>query len=113
MKRRVPALARGLEHVDRAHHVDLGVERRARGRDPHVDLGREVEDHLGLLLLQQSRDEVAVTDVLDDKLSASRQRGLEVRPASGREVVQRDYLVAAFDQRVDQVGTDEPCASRN
>ena len=38
---------RGLAHVERPEHVDLGVEQRLRHRHPHVELRGEVEDHLG------------------------------------------------------------------
>ena len=110
-KRRVAGPAGCLEHVDRAHHVDLGVERRPRGRHAYVDLGGEVEDGLRLFLFEQLGNRVCVADVLDDQLCAPRLRGLDVRPASRREVVQYDHVVAALDQRVDQVGPDEPCAS--
>ena len=38
---------RRLADVERAEHVDLGIEQRLRHRHAHVELGREMEDHFG------------------------------------------------------------------
>jgi hypothetical protein len=52
-----------------------------------------------------------VADVGLDQLGARRQRPVEVLAPPGREVVDDRHLVAAREQRVDQVGADEAGAA--
>ncbi len=105
--RPVPARARCLQHVGGAADVDRGVEGRVLERFADVDLGGEVEDRLGLAVGGDLAQRPAVADVELEQLSARRQRSLEVDPPPGDEVVDDRHLVAAHEQRVDQIRADE------
>ena len=59
----------------------------------------------------QRRQRRGVADVELDQLGAGRQRPVEVLPPAGREVVDDRHLVAAREQRVDQVRADESRAA--
>ena len=65
-----------VEHVDRALHVDARVEGRIGGGLAHVDLGGEVEDHLGL-------------DAGEQRRPPPRRRGCPSRPARRRSAARR------------------------
>ena len=89
---------RRLEHLDGADDVDGRVVVGPRDRGHHVGLRGEVEDDV-------RRAEVeAVADVPLDE----RGGGVQVLALAGREVVDRDDLVAALDEPVDEVRPDEP-----
>ena len=109
--RRDAGAARGLEHVDRAADVDLRVERRVGDRAADVDLGREVEDHVGRRGGDERGDALGVADVGLVQHGAAGERALEVGGAARGEVVEHLDGVAALDQRVDEVGPDEPGAA--
>ena len=66
---------------------------------------------LGLRSARQRGQRGAVADVELDQLGAGRQRPVEVLAAAGREVVDDRHLVAAREQRVDQIRADEAGAA--
>ena len=104
--------ARGLEHVDRALDVDARVGGGVGHRLAHVDLRAEVEDASGFTRSTSSTHRVGVADVCLDELgAAARERAVEVLAPAGREVVDDGHLVAALEQRVDEVRADEAGAA--
>jgi hypothetical protein len=64
-----------------------------------------VEDRLGTDLLEEHVERLA--DVVDVELRAL----VQVLALAGREVVDGEDLVTADDERVDDVGADEPGAA--
>ena len=96
--------ARGLEHPDRPADVHVGVVLRPLDRDAHVHLGAEVEADLG----------THVVEVLVQRLAQVRHhepRALgHVLALAVREIVEREHLVAAREQRLDDMRADEPRA---
>ena len=92
--------AGGLEDVQRSEHVHLGVEDGLRDRGSDVRLRRQVDDELGPDLVEQAVEGLA--DVV-----LVHRRGGDVLAAPGGEVVDDVDLVAALDQRIDDVRPDE------
>jgi hypothetical protein len=99
-----------LGQVHRAQDVLRDVEQRVGHAHPHVDLRGQVEDHLGSHLGDQPGQR-GVQDVQLAERAAGGQRGVEVLPAAAAQVVDRDHLVAAAQQPVDQGRPDEPGAA--
>jgi dTMP kinase len=91
--------------VQRSDDVDVGVEIRLLHRDAHVDLCREVEAGVGPNLREQRAGIGA--NVADVQLRAV---GDVLARAAG-EVVEHVHLVAACQERVDEVRADEARAS--
>jgi hypothetical protein len=77
----------------------------------HVDLRGEVEHDLGARPLEQLEHRPGVTDVGLDQLGAALERRRQVLPPAGRDVVHHGHLVAAVEQRVDEVRADEAGAA--
>jgi hypothetical protein len=102
---------RGLEHVDRAHDVDARVPGRVLDRLAHIDLRREVEDDVGPRRGEHAAHPVRVADVGLLEARAARERGGEVLALAGGQVVDDQDLVAAIEQRVDEVRADEAGAA--
>ena len=96
-----------LEQVQRPGDVDVQVEDRIRDRAADVDLGGEVEDDLRPPLVEQVGDRGGVRTSDSTSSAPAPIAPVEVLPASAREVVDHDDVVAALDQRVDQVRADE------
>ena len=69
-----------------------------------------MEDDLGPA--DRSMDPFVRTEVALDDLDVASERG-EVRAAPGREVVEHADVVAALEQRLDEVRADEPGAARD
>ncbi len=84
--------ARRLEHVERAEDVHLGVEDRLLHRRSDVGLRSQVEHEVGV-----ERERFA--DVVLDQLRA----GIDELTPSRGQVVDDGHLVAARDERVDDV----------
>ena len=102
---------RGAQDVDGALDVRARVGRGVGHRLPHVDLGGEVEDDVGLRLTDRLGHRVGVADVdLHEPRAVLRCLG-EVRALAGREVVEDGDRVAAGDQAVDEVRADEAGAA--
>jgi hypothetical protein len=72
-----------------------------------------VEDDLRPRLAEDLGDRTGVGDARLAQDGASRQRPVEVLAPAGREVVEDGHLVAAGHQRIDQIGSDEPCSTRD
>ncbi len=82
----------GLERVHRPDDVHLRVERRPLHRRADVGLRGEVEDDVGATLER-------LADVVGTKLRSR----VDVVAATRAEVVEDDDLVAARDERVDEM----------
>ena len=108
-------LARSLQHIERAHDVDRGVEGRSGNRDAHVGLGGQVEDQLGTTPRHQLDDRrCADVQRMDGEGPARAAAGLgQIQERARREVVDDVDLVPFDEQAVDQIGSDEPGASRD
>ena len=92
---------RGLEHAHGADDVHVGVELGPLDGGADVGLCGEVEDDLGARLVEggvRVRADVAVVQA---------RRAVQVLARPGGEVVEHVYLVAAGEQRIDEVGADE------
>ena len=92
---RTPRPARRLGQSDRADDVDRRVELRVGDRAPHVDLGGQVEHHLGPVLGEDG-DQVGVDDVgLDEDVRPGCRRRCSrfaARPVA--EIVEADDACA-------------------
>ena len=93
--------ARRLEHVHRPEHVHLRVEERLLDGGADVGLRGEVDDELGPELVEERAERLA-----DVVLVHGRGR-VQVLAPPGGEVVDDVHLVAARDERVDDVRADE------
>src|SRR5579864_756083 len=91
---------RRLENADRAEHVHVGVERGIFDGDAHIHLGREMEHRLRSYCVE---DRVRVANVADMELGFA---GDPLALAPGKVVEDMD-LVAARDQRIDDMRADE------
>ena len=104
-------LVRVLEHDLGAVHVGLDRAHRRFDDQLHADGGREVEDDVAAI------DELGQQRLVRDRVDrCSRNPGaaLEVRDVvdrPGRQVVEDEHLVAAVEQRVGQVRSDEAGAA--
>ena len=87
---------RGREDVHRADDVDRRVVVRALHRRLDVGLRREVEDDVGV-------DRERLADVVLEQ----RRGGVHVLALAGGEVVDDRHVVAARDERVDEIRPDE------
>ena len=94
-----------LEDAHRPEHVDRGVLDRVLDRDAHVRLRREVEDGLGPNCVEEVVERLA--DVADVQLGAA----AHVLGRAVDERVDDGHLVAARDERVDDVRADEAGSS--
>jgi hypothetical protein len=83
------------------------------GRLAHVDLRRQVEDAVRPRVLQDLPHSLRVAHVPLHEAGPGVQRVRQVLVPSGGEVVDHDHLVAALEQRVDQVRADEPGPTRH
>jgi hypothetical protein len=95
---------RRLEHLDRPEHVDGRIVRRSVNRDAHVDLGAEVEAELGPRLAEHLGETLSHV-ALDESHALGQVLALAVG-----EIVDDRHLVAARQQRLDDMRADEPCA---
>ena len=91
-----------FEDADRAHDVDVGVVVGPLDGDPNVGLGRQMDDELRRDRLE---DGVGRPDV---GLVQGRPGGDVLAPPL-REIVEDVHLVAACEQRLDDVRADEAC----
>ena len=66
-----------------------------------------MEDDLGAGAFEDPREGTGVADVLLEQLGAARERAVEVLAPSRREIVDDGHLVAAGEQGVDKVRSDE------
>ena len=101
-----PGGASGFEDAHRPDDVDLGVEDGPLDRRADVGLGGEMEDDVGPELSAE-RFDGGVADVELVELGA----GGEVVARAGGEVVDDVHLVAAREQRVDDMRADEARAA--
>ena len=88
-----------LDDVERAHHVDFAVAPGVLDRGDHARLRGEVEDRVGLDLLDERQQPVEFDDVQLAQLGVC---GDAARIAGG-QVVDDRHLVALAEQRVDDV----------
>src|SRR5207247_844184 len=94
--------ARGFQNADGADHVHVGVVPGPLDRDPHVGLRREMENGGRP---QGVEDGVRIADVG----GMERRPGGHVLSPSLREIVEHMHLVAAREQRLDDMRADEAC----
>ena len=94
-------VARRLEDADRSHHVDFRVEVRTRDRHAHVGLGREVEACVGPDGFENGQG------VRADIRCVHHGVFRDVLALPRRQVVEDVHLVAAREQRLDQMRADE------
>jgi hypothetical protein len=100
------ARTRRLQHRDRPEHVHRRVVLRPVDRDAHVDLSRKVTAQLGPRLFEDLGQPFA--NVVHDEAH----RLGDVLSLAVREVVDDRHLVAARQQRMNDVRADEaraPC----
>ena len=96
-----PGQAGRFGQPHRADDVDRGVELRVGHRAPHVDLRRQVEHHLGPVLVED-RVQIRGDDVrLDEDVCRVVGQMLEVGRATAREIVQPHNRVTVRQQTVD------------
>ena len=103
---------RGAENVNRPLEVDPCVVRRVRNGLAHVDLGGEMEDHVGLGAAHGVAHSLGVADVDLLERGSAGQRVLEVFALAGGEVVDDDDLIPAREESVHEVRADESGAAR-
>ena len=101
-----PGGTRRLEDAHSPDDVDLGIEGGPLDRGADIGLGREVEDDVRPKLRAQRLDG-GIPDVELMEHSA----GGEVVSRTGREVVDYVHLIPAREQGVDDMRTDEACAT--
>jgi hypothetical protein len=89
--------ARRLEHADRSEHVDVGVQVRLRDGHAHVRLRGEVEARVGSDGIEDGRG------VGPDVRLVQGRPVRDVFAPPAREVVEHVHLVAAREQRLDNV----------
>jgi hypothetical protein len=70
-----------------------------------------VEDDLGPRRREGGADEVEVADVGDVEVEPAAHRVRHPAPRRPAQVVERRHVVAAGEQRVDEMGADEPGAA--
>jgi hypothetical protein len=98
---------RGLEHVERALHVDLAVARGIGHRGRHAGLRGQVVDRLGPRGVDGRVEPRPLRDV--DLLEVG--AGRDVLGLAGRQVVDHDDAVPVGEQRCGYVRADEPRAA--
>ncbi len=106
---RAPGAPRPFEDAQRTDDVDLGVEHGVSHRDPHVDLGSQVEDHFRLAPHHQV-DEVGRANVQLVKIEAPAAVGPslgQVGERSRRQVVHHVHRLAFGQKAVHQGRPDE------
>jgi hypothetical protein len=102
-----------VEQVERAGHVHVDVELRLADRRPHARLRREVHHLVGLRACERVEHGGAIAQVaLDQRERLARERAAQVPPldrrvVEGVEVVEPDDGVAAREQPVAQMRSDE------
>ena len=104
----------GLRHQEGAAHVDVGVEGRRLDRGTHAGLRREVHDEVDLPPGEDPLDQFLVPHVPFEQLEAvppdepGEVPFLDLPRVERIEVVQPDDARAARDERLRDVGADEP-----
>ena len=98
---------RGVDQVDAAEQVVLVVEPFDEVAQAFGGERREVEDVREAVLVEQTTHEL---DVQDRSLDERRARA-DVAAQAARQIVERDDLVAAREERIDDVRADEPRGS--
>ena len=108
-------LSCALEDVERAHHVDGGVEGGALHRDPHVGLCGQVEHQLGAAARHQldHRGHRYVQMVDGERPAGAAFAVSQVGQRPRREVVDDVDFVALDKQAIHEVGPDEARTSRH
>ena len=96
-------LATILEQIERAQHIDIGVENRLLHRLTHVGLGCLVYDRVRPLL-----DEYLLQIRRAYIYLVQRRLGVEILPPARRQIVDDHDLVAGIDESVHDVRPDEP-----
>lgn len=74
-----------------------------------VDLGGWVEHQLRPDRGQELRERIGVADIGLLERRAPFERPLELRPFFGQQIVDDCHAIAAFDERIDEVGADDSC----
>ena len=98
---------RGIEDVDQANGIHLGIEQRLADRPAHRHLRRLMADDLGTEGGEGGKHRVAVADVDD----MERHRGGEIVARPRREVVDHPHLMPSGQQRIGDMTADEPRAT--
>ena len=94
-----------LEEARGGHRVELGVARDLVHRLADADRSGEVDDLRGAR--QGARGGLAIADVAHDQLDARGKLGLGAAVDLLLEAVEHDHVVAALDERADEVRADE------
>ena len=101
----------GFGQSDGADNVHRRIELRIGHRMPDIDLGRQVEDHLGPVLVED-RLQIGGDDIgFDEEEIRLIGQMLEVGGPPRGEIVQTDDGVSVGEQAVDQRRSDEPGSS--
>jgi hypothetical protein len=97
-----------FKQVQRATHVDVGVEDRVGHAAPHVDLRREVGDYLRLLVLKHvGQLGRAYVELVKPGLRVE----IVLRP--GGKIIHHRHLVSGVNIGIHHMGTDKTGASCN
>nr|GEU28556.1 hypothetical protein [Tanacetum cinerariifolium] len=103
---------RGVQHIEKAAHVDVVREQRIVDRPGNRAQGRLVQDEVGAGAGAAANHGVA--DIAFDQLEIAPDGGadrrphlLQVVPVAGQEIVEPHHALPQFQQRLQQVGADE------
>ncbi len=113
-RRGAPVRQRALEQRQRADHIRLHERRRAIDRTVDVRFGREIHDRIGLVFVEQFRDEHFVADIAlhEDMIRIVAHRLERIEIARVREQVEIDDAIAAFAQKAEhEIAADKPGAA--
>ena len=116
------AMPGGLECVESALDIGAAVEMGVPDRVWHASAGREVNDHVSLL--RRCSNPIAIENVADDQLDATRPRGIcfdfiegcycgEGFAGADRQVVVDANRTSVRDERLNQVAADEAATTRD
>ena len=107
----VPCGTRAVEHVNRAHHIGVGEDARVGDGAVHVRLGREIDDVVRVVLLEQRGDALGIANV--DLLERIARVILDISKVLQVASVSQDVdiddadVIVSLEHIQNEVGTDE------
>ncbi|CAB4615613.1 unannotated protein [freshwater metagenome] len=101
--------ARRFDHVQRTHHVHVGIEERSCDRHPNIGLRGKVEHHFRRMLGKDLEEAgIADVDVMHrEAVPEIAARTFEIRSLSAPHVVDNGHAVAFGQKSVDKSRADE------